>query len=330
MQEKAARHKNLGGFKMNSIQPDGLVLPPRHLAHPVVRLGFFTWTSLPMFRKNERFIRFLCVMCKKRYIETFPVNFAALKTHLKEAHGIDVDRAMQETKSSSFRPKTGMTIGSSLASVDRLDGNSVARPLGSWSMSEHGCISYFQRPPGEYCISLDVEEYTRLLLKMLLSNNLPFSVVESDSFKQFVLFLRNEVPVISRVTLRQKLDEVFKVELHFLRQKLAEITGSFALTVVEWNSGKNYNFHGITLHFYNNSFQLENYTIGFESLHRKLALTREEVDIYQYLMDVLKDLGIDKRIFSITRDNSSTMNDAMKLFSDRLSDQGITFDGDIP
>lgn len=65
-------------------------------------------------------------------------------------------------------------------------------------------------------------------------------------------------------------------------------------------------------------------------MNRKLAHTREEVNIYQYLMDVLTDLGIDKRIFSITRDNSSTMNDAMKLFSDRLSDQEITFDGDIP
>ncbi|KAM9897731.1 hypothetical protein OXX69_010157 [Metschnikowia pulcherrima] len=330
MQEKAARHKNPGGFKRNSIQPDGFVLPPRHLAHPVVRLGFFTWTTLPMFRKDDRCIGLLCVTCKKRYIETFPVNFAALKTHLEEAHGIDVDRAMQETERLSFTSKTGMTIGSSLASVDRLDGNSVARPLGSWSMSEHGCISYFQRPPVKYRISLDVEEYTRLLLKMLLSNNLPFSLVESDSFKQFVLYLRNEVPVISRVTLRQKLDEVFKVELQFLRQKFAENTGSFALTMVEWNSGKNNNFLGITLHFYNNSFQLENYTIGFESLNRKLAHTREEVNIYQYLMDVLKNLGIDKRIFSITRNNASRMNDAMKLFSDRWSDQGITFDGDIP
>ncbi|KAM9931831.1 hypothetical protein OXX80_008521 [Metschnikowia pulcherrima] len=330
MQEKAARHKNLGGFKSNSIQPDGFVLPPRHLAHPVVRLSFFTWTTLPMFRKDERCIGLLCVTCKKRYIETFPVNFAALKTHLKESHGIDVDRAMQETKSSSFRPKTGIKIGSSLASVDRFNGNSVARPLGNWSMSEQGCISYFQRPPGKYCISLDVEEYTRLLLKMLLSNNLPFSLVESDSFKQFVLFLRDEVPNISRVTLRQKLDEVFKVELHFLRQKFAENTGLFALTMVEWNKGKNNNFLGITLHFYNNSFQLESYTIGFESLNRKLAHTREEVNIYQYSMDVLKDLGIDKRIFSITRNNASRMNDAMKLFSDRLSDQGITFDGDIP
>ncbi|KAM9909000.1 hypothetical protein OXX79_000035 [Metschnikowia pulcherrima] len=330
MQEKAARHRNLGGFKMNSDHPDGLVLPPRHLAHPVVRLGFFTWTSIPMFRKNERFIKVLCVMCKKRYIETFPVNFAALKTHLEEAHGIDVDREMQETEVLTSTSKTGIKIGSSLAQVDRFNGNSVARPLGSWSMSEHGCISYFQRPPGKYCVSLDVEEYTRLLLKMLLSNNLPFSLVESDSFKQFVLFLRNEVPDISRVTLRQKLDEVFKVELHFLRQKFAENTGSFALTMVEWNSGKNNNFLGITLHFYNNSFQLESYTIGFESLHRKLALTGEELNMYGYLMDVLKDLGIDKRIFSITRDNSSTMNDAMKLFSDGLSDQGITFDGDIP
>ncbi|KAM9920149.1 hypothetical protein OXX59_007439 [Metschnikowia pulcherrima] len=329
MQEKAARHKNLGGYKRNSIQPDGFVLPPRHLAHPVIRLGFFTWTILPMFWKDERFIRLLCVMCKKCYIETFPVNFAALKTHLKESHGIDVDRAMQETKSSSFRPKTGMTIGSSLASVDRFNGNSVARSLGSWSMSEHGCISYFQRPPGKYCISLDVEEYTRLLLKMLLSNSLLFSLVESDSFKQFVLFLRNEVPNISRVTLRQKLDEVFKVELHFLRQKFAENTGSFALTMVEWNSGNNNNFV-ITLHFYNNSFQLENYTIGFKSWHRKLALTGEEVNIYQYLMDVLTDLGIFKRIFSITRNIASTMNDAMELFSDRSSDQGIRFDGDIP
>lgn len=239
---------------MNSIQPDGLVLPPRHLAHPVVRLGFFTWTTLPMFRKDERCISLLCVMCKKRYIETFPVNFTTLKAHLKEAHGIDVDRAMQETKSSSFRPKTGIKIGSSLALVDRFNGDSVARPLGSWLMSGQGCISYFQRPPGKYCISLDVEEYTRLLFKMLLSNNLPFSLVESDSFKQFVLFLRNEVPVISRVTLRQKLDEVFKVELHFLRQKFAENTGLFALTMVEWNTGNNNNFLGITLHFYNNLF----------------------------------------------------------------------------
>ncbi|KAM9901796.1 hypothetical protein OXX69_008566 [Metschnikowia pulcherrima] len=330
MQEMAARHKNLGGYKRNGIQPDGFVLPPRHLAHHVIRLGFFTWTILPMFRKDERFIRFLCVMCKKCYIETFPVNFAALKTHFKEAHGIDVDREMQEIDRLSSTPKTGMTFGPSLASVDRFNGKSMACPLGSWQMSEQGCISYFQRPPGRYCVSLDVEEYIRLLLKMLLSNNLPFSLVESDSFKQFVLFLRNEVPNISRVTLRQILDEVFKVELHFLRQKFAENMGSFALTMVEWNSGKTNNFLGITLHFYNNSFQLENYTIGFESLHRKLAYTGEEVNIYQYLMDVLKDLGIVKRIFSITRDNSSTMKNAMKSFSDGLSDQGITFDGDIP
>ncbi|KAM9921621.1 hypothetical protein OXX59_006381 [Metschnikowia pulcherrima] len=165
-------------------------------------------------------------------------------------------------------------------------------------------------------LAFDMAEYARLVLVMIMSNSLPFSLADSEFF-----------PIISRSTLRTKLTEIYEAETLNMKEKFAANTSSFALTIDEWRSSNDYDFLRITLHFYNNSGQKEKYTIGFEDFDKHLSYTGKV--LYDSLMKVSRDFGIEGRIISITRNNTGPMNCMMDHFRSGTGLSEIDFHGDI-
>ena len=114
-------------------------------------------------------------------------------------------------------------------------------------------------------------------------------------------------------------------------QTLARQPGRFSLTVDEWNSGNNYDFLAVTLHYFDVSFRLVDVAIGFEVLNKNISYTGEA--LIKSLDDVFTQYDIKSRIISITRDNAGPMNALLDIFAkERNKNVGETdlgFSGDI-
>lgn len=297
---------------------DDWPLPLKRNSHVLIRFNAFEWKLLPKMDEKWRKISLKCTLCtNKEYMQSWPINWTTLSDHYEGTHKLTLDEMrLQESKGPE-----GAGANDSTKPANKIDHFFVTGAAQKY----HGLKGLKKR--GVVCVDFDKEEYMRLLLMMIVSNNLAFSLVDTESFRDFILFLREDVPLVDRHALRRMLAKIFGAESNSMKKKFAQNTGSFAITIDEWNSGNNIDFLGITLHFYNNDFKLENYTIGFEMLNENLSYTGEVV--YETMMKVLRNYGIEKRIISITRDNAGPMNVMMKMFNNASSTSGVEFNGDI-
>lgn len=86
---------------------------------------------------------------------------------------------------------------------------------------------------GPVHLSFDKDEYERLMLMMIVKNDLPFSLVVSESFRAFVYFLRDDAHSINRSTLRRRLDKIYEKEFDRVKKRLDENMGKFSITIDE-------------------------------------------------------------------------------------------------
>jgi hypothetical protein len=77
---------------------------------------------------------------------------------------------------------------------------------------------------------------------------LPFSIVESSSFNNLITYLKDNIPSISRSTIKRELDTLYKLELNKLKSLLNRNNSKFSITIDEWRSSNNIDFLAITLH----------------------------------------------------------------------------------
>ncbi|KAM9929618.1 hypothetical protein OXX59_001070 [Metschnikowia pulcherrima] len=316
-------------FKKGVIHSKDFALPARYNSPDPIQYGWFTWKLNPEFPVDGKRIKLTCAVCSKIYVHSWPINTTTLKDHFDKNHLAIKCRIMREALESST-PNDETILGTSL--VGQYDSLQIPPSIDNFFSPDNNKSGSSQQQMsrianGPHFLAFDPGEHTRLVLMMIIANNLPFSLVDSKTFKAHVLYLRDDAPSISRSTLRRKLTEIYEMKTLNMKEKFAANTSLFALTMDEWRSSNDFDFLGITLHFYNNSCQKENYTIGFEALNKHLSYTGKV--LYDCLIKVLRDYGIENRIISITRDNAGPMNTMMDFFRCGTSISEIEFHGDI-
>jgi len=80
-------------------------------------------------------------------------------------------------------------------------------------------------------ILFNKEEYRSFLLKFIINNNLPFRIVESNSFNNLLKFLKDDIPTISRRSIKEDLDKLYNKEFNKIKKKLASNISFFSLTL---------------------------------------------------------------------------------------------------
>ena len=159
-------------------------------------------------------------------------------------------------------------------------------------------------------IIFNKEEYKELLLRFIINNNLPFSIIESNSFLKLLKYINEDLPTISRGTIKNNLDLLYNKELVKVKKRLSTNNSLFSITLDEWSSNNNIDFLAITLYYYNKDFKLESYLLGFEDLGENTSYTG--IILYNFVDKVLKDFNINKKLLSITRDNASSINNLIE------------------
>jgi len=124
-------------------------------------------------------------------------------------------------------------------------------------------------------------------------------------------YLKDELPTISRKSIKNRLDILYNSEFKKLKDLLARNNSKFSITLDEWNSSNNIDFLAITLHFYNNKFELKNYLIAFEYLNKDESYTSNL--LFNILNNILKEYTIRQKLLAITRDNARSINNLVNI-----------------
>jgi hypothetical protein len=154
----------------------------------------------------------------------------------------------------------------------------------------------------------------KLILLVIVSNNLPLSLVESPSFRALIEALNPTVMPISRRTLMRDITALFTSGRELLISKLArhiEGGGRLSLTTDTWSSRNYKSFTGVTGHWIDSDWVQ----------HRQLLDIIELIDpvhsreyLAEKLSKITDSLKITKAVFTITRDNASPNNTMLNDF----------------
>ena len=70
-------------------------------------------------------------------------------------------------------------------------------------------------------------------MNFIISNNLPFNIVDSNSFRNLLRYIKDNLPTISRDTIRNELDNLYVLETRKLKDKINNNNSKFSITLDE-------------------------------------------------------------------------------------------------
>ena len=110
------------------------------------------------------------------------------------------------------------------------------------------------------------DKIDRALLIFIIACCLPFMLVESNAFKEFVLCLNPKYKVPCRKKLRSLLTDLYREKVELLKSKLLSIK-VLSITTDGWTSCQNYSYISATAHFISDKTNF----ISFWALHTLMA-----------------------------------------------------------
>ena len=145
----------------------------------------------------------------------------------------------------------------------------------------------------------DQEATRKALANMIVIDELPFRVVESEGFKHFLRVACPRFQIPSRRTIARDVYQLYLGERGKLKQFIKNSCQRICLTTDTWTSLQRINYMCLTAHFIDNDWKLHKKIINFcqISSHKGEAIAK-------LIEKCLLSWGIDK-VFSITLDNAS-------------------------
>ncbi|EXX66450.1 hypothetical protein RirG_123660 [Rhizophagus irregularis DAOM 197198w] len=135
------------------------------------------------------------------------------------------------------------------------------------------------------------------LIKWVVVNDQPFTVVEDDHFKLMIKRLNREATIPSTVTICKDIHQAFNDKQTFILEELQNVPGQISFTLDAWTSKNQIPFLGITAHWI---------TIAF--------------------FQVLKNYKLLTKLLGVTSDNASNMNTFFDYFKKMCNENNVTFD----
>ena len=157
-------------------------------------------------------------------------------------------------------------------------------------------------------------EIVKFLIKWIVIDMLPFSLVENKYFKEFLQKLNSKFQCPSCFALKDCITSEFDTKRGHIINFIKNIPSCCSFITDIWSSLKNEAFIGVTIHYINNEWELKHLTLEVYQIigsHTGSA-------IYEFLNNLLVEFEIKKKIISITTDNGSNMVTACRLLKNDL------------
>ncbi|KAM3398147.1 hypothetical protein P3S68_001661 [Capsicum galapagoense] len=216
-----------------------------------------------------------CKYCKKIYV----VASSASGTSLMNNHIL---------KLCPYRPNVG---------VKEKDSQTKLAFLPSSADEKGGALSTW---------TFDQGRSRKALAQMIVVDELPFSFVEKEDFRNFMRVTAPQFHIHSRRTLTRDCYQFYNEEKQVLKKVFKEVRPKVCLTTDTWTSIQKINYMCLTAHFIDTNWKLHKRMINFYPIS-----SHKGVDMAASITNCLLEWGLDT-VFSITVDNTSS-NDVMMI-----------------
>lgn len=209
----------------------------------------------------------------------------------------------QLEKSSPATPST-FTMSSSPIAINTSQ-PSITKSVPGERTSQSSLTSYIHKPiPIHKSKAVDEQ-----LVKLIVKDYHPFSIVESESFKSFVKTLNPGYSLPSRKTVSTSLiPQLYNKTAEVVREELNDAS-AVAITTDGWTSITNQSYFSLTAHFIDDQCNLKSYLLDcFEYEERHTA-----ENIAGELQRVVNEWGISSKICGAITDNAANMTAAIRL-----------------
>ncbi|CAN1128033.1 Putative AC transposase [Linum perenne] len=158
------------------------------------------------------------------------------------------------------------------------------------------------------------------LAEMIIVDELPFTFVEHRGFIRFMEVCCLEFDIPSRRAIREDCFKLFIAERQKLKDYLrTACAGRVSITTDTWTSVQNLNYMCITAHFIGHDWKLHKRIISFSRI-----TSHKGSDIGAGIARCLDEWGL-KRLFTVTVDNASANDSAIKYLHGKLHGWGTQF-----
>ncbi|CAJ0839845.1 38_t:CDS:10 [Entrophospora sp. SA101] len=134
----------------------------------------------------------------------------------------------------------------------------------------------------------------------------------------------NSIPLPSADTIKNEIIKSFDKERSNLKELLQNIPGHISFTLDCWTSANTIPFLGITSHWINIDWQLQETLIDFV----KLSGPHSGDNLREAFVASCRDLGIFAKLLAVTTDNAMNNNTFVSSLADICYNEGINFDID--
>lgn len=187
----------------------------------------------------------------------------------------------------------------------------ICSRTGTGNMSRHllACPRRSTRDVGQMMVGkigqsskFDDAYFRELLCSAVVVHDLPFSFIEYKCVRMAFEYLRPDLNLISRNTLKADVLKFFEREKGRIRSMLEMAPGRICLTSDCWSSITSDGYITLTAHFIDMDWVLQKRVLNFSlmpSPHTGVALSNK-------LLSMLSGWGIKMKLFSLTLDNASS------------------------
>ncbi|KAL2902030.1 putative AC transposase [Bienertia sinuspersici] len=148
----------------------------------------------------------------------------------------------------------------------------------------------------------DADEFRELLAAAIVRHDLPFQFVEYDGIKKCFSYLHPDFKSVTRNTIKADILKMYKRDKEKMRVELGEVSGKISLTSDCWTSITTDGYISLTAHYVDKYWCLQKRIINFCFM----APPHTGVHLSDHVFSLLKEWGIQKKIFSLTLDNASS------------------------
>nr|KAJ0219907.1 hypothetical protein LSAT_V11C200100330 [Lactuca sativa] len=165
----------------------------------------------------------------------------------------------------------------------------------------------------------DMMKMRESIAHWILMHEHPFIIVEEEEFNMMQKHGMLERENVSRVSIKKDCEKVFEIEKNKLKNLLKSVS-KISVTTDMWKStNQKIEYMVLTGHFADSNWQLQKRVLSFIHLpppHRGL-------EIGDNLYKCFKDWGIENKVLTISVDNASNNDSAVRILSELF--QGISY-----
>ncbi|KAG7579718.1 Ribonuclease H-like superfamily [Arabidopsis thaliana x Arabidopsis arenosa] len=171
---------------------------------------------------------------------------------------------------------------------------------------------------------LDMRVFREMIAMAIIEHDLPYSFVEYRRIRMALAYANSTIKFWSRNTAAADVLKIFEKEKNKLREILTNVPNRVCLTTDLWRAITIEGYLCLTAHYIDTDWNLKSKILSFTAFpppHSGIAIAMK-------LIELLKEWGLEKKVFCLTVDNASA-NDSMQSIMKRQLEKDLVCNGEF-